>query len=111
MIGSYCLVTNEDEKSLFCGGLFKFRVLDEEKLSPYLLLGLFNSFIVKRQIRTKQFTRDVIDTIGKRVDEAVLPIPRSKKLRNELSERIKFSLYERINGRKKITELSEEILD
>lgn len=110
LIGTSSIVTEEDKKCLYCGGLLKFRVLEGTRLDPYLLLGILNSFIVKRQIRTKQFTRDVIDTLGKRIEEVFLPIPKSPKLRQSMSEKIEAVVRERINGRKTISYLSEYIL-
>ena len=75
LVGTSCLITEYDTKMLYCGGLIKIRPLNKELLDEYLLLGLLNSYIVKRQIRTKQFTRDVIDTLGQRLKEVVIPIP------------------------------------
>jgi type I restriction enzyme M protein len=39
------------------------------------------------QIRSKQFTQDIIDTLGSRIGEVVLPIPRDVTTRRELSDR------------------------
>lgn len=110
LIGSSCIITGEDKKILYCGGLIKFRILDDSIIDSWLLLGLFNSFIVKRQMRTKQFTRDVIDTLGKRISEVILPIPKSKKVRNELSELIKKIVTSRIDARNEIKSLALELM-
>ena len=64
LVGTSCMITDSDTKMLYCGGLIKIRINDKTKIDEFLLLGLLNSYIVKRQIRTKQFTRDVIDTLG-----------------------------------------------
>lgn len=109
LIGTSCLITEYDAKSLFCGGLYKIRVNPNELITPFLLLGLLNSFIVKRQIRTKQFTRDVIDTIGHRLDEVFIPIPKSVELRNTLSQEIYKVISTRINARKTISKLTTQI--
>lgn len=108
LVGSSCIVTKEDSQSLFCGGLYKIRTLQPDNLDPFLLLGLLNSFIVKRQIRTKQFTRDVIDTIGNRIDEIVLPVPKSPIVRNAISDAVKAVIDSRINARLAITQLAAE---
>jgi len=108
LVGSSCIITAEDVKSLFCGGLLKFRVLSGN-LDPFLLLGLLNSYIVKRQMRTKQFTRDVIDTLGNRIEEVVLPIPKSAALRNAISCAVHDVIMNRIQARDRITELANEI--
>lgn len=109
LVGASCIITEHDVKSLFCGGLFKIRMLNDQ-LDPFLFLGLLNSYIVKRQIRTKQFTRDVIDTIGNRINEVVIPIPRSVSLRNAISQYIKNIVTSRIRARNELSSLSNEIL-
>lgn len=110
LVGNSCIVTKADQKSLFCGGLYKIRAERPDELDPFLLLGLLNSYIVKRQIRTKQFTRDVIDTIGRRMWDIVLPIPKDMKLRNEIAEAVKTCVEQRVTARTAITELSERAL-
>lgn len=110
LVGSSCIITKEDAKSLFCGGLFKFRVLPGNSLNSFLLLGLLNSYIVKRQIRTKQFTRDVIDTIGNRIEEVILPIPKSEALRKSISDAISSLIFSRVAAREMISELTRAIV-
>ena len=109
LVGSSCIVTELDEKALFCGGLYKIRVTGRDELTPFLLLGLLNSYIVKRQIRTKQFTRDVIDTLGQRLMEIVIPIPRSRSLRESISVAVKGVVRSRVEARRQISRLSESI--
>ena len=65
--------------------MYKFRVRSR-KLDPFLLLALLNTPIVRRQMRSKQFTRDIIDTLGKRLFEVVLPLPKDTKLRKRIAE-------------------------
>jgi hypothetical protein len=109
LVGASCLVTEEDSKMLYCGGLLKIRSLDADYLHPYLLLGLLNSYIVKRQIRTKQFTRDVIDTLGKRFLEIVLPIPKSSDVKSSIVSEIEEIVTSRTAAKMVIKELSEQI--
>jgi hypothetical protein len=80
LVGTSCILTEKDTNILYCGGLYKLRVEKPEQLDPYLLLALLNSPIVRRQMRSKQFTRDIIDTLGKRLFEVMLPIPKDSKL-------------------------------
>ena len=79
-------------------------------MDPYLFLGILNSYIVKRQFRTKQFTRDVIDTLGNRIEEVVIPIPKSIKLRNAISSAVKSAIDSRVAARNCISRLSQEIV-
>ncbi len=108
LVGSSCIITSEDVRSLFCGGLFKFRIIGG-KLDPFLFLGLMNSYIVKRQMRTKQFTRDVIDTLGNRIEEVVLPIHKAAGLRKAISQAVEHVIQSRVNARDIIASLAREI--
>jgi len=109
LIGTSCIITEEDEEMLFCGGLYKIRVNENDLIDQWLLLALLNSYLVKRQIRTKQFTRDVIDTIGKRLYEVVLPIPKSKEVRKSLSNQMKRIVESRMEARVTIKDESDKI--
>ena len=111
LVGTSCIITENDARMLFSGGLYKIRVLNNEKLNAWLLLGLLNSYIVKRQIRTKQFTRDVIDTLGNRLQEIVLPIPKSSEVRYGITSIIKSVVKERIDARVKIKQLASDTVD
>jgi len=109
LVGTSCIVTKEDARCLFSGGMFKIRTIERDKIDPFLLLGLLNSYIVKRQIRTKQFTRDVIDTIGNRIEEVILPIPRSPTVRQAISDAVRHVIQSRITARHQISNLSVEL--
>lgn len=71
LVGTCAMITEEETQIVYQSHLWKIRSLDHDKLNPYLLLALLSSPIVKQQIRSKQFTQDIIDTIGKRVYELV----------------------------------------
>ena len=43
-----------------------------------------SSPIVKQQIRVKQFTQDIIDTLGRRIMELELPIPKDKATQEQI---------------------------
>ncbi|MEG0836149.1 MAG: hypothetical protein RR413_11975 [Christensenellaceae bacterium] len=110
LVGTSCIITECDTKMLYCGGLIKLRSKNKELLNEYLLLGLLNSYIVKRQIRTKQFTRDVIDTLGQRLKEVVLPIPTSLEIKTQIAEKVHSIVHNRIEAREIITQLSNDII-
>jgi len=40
-------------------------------------------------IRSKQFTQEIIDTLGTRIHELVLPFPKSRAKQNEIIENVK----------------------
>lgn len=77
LIGSFAIVTNLDLPMLFQSHIYRIRVLEPEHINPWLLFALLNTPIVRLQVRAKRFTQDIIDTMGRRVLELEIPIPRS----------------------------------
>jgi hypothetical protein len=57
---------------------------------------------VKRQIRAKQFTADIIDTVGNRYRELVLPVPKNKSVAARIEREVKDLVTERSPLRDKI---------
>jgi hypothetical protein len=82
LVGSSAIVTEDDVPALFCGGIYRFRSLDLNLLDPFALLVALNLPIVRRQMRARQFTRDVIDTLGRRLLEVRIPDPTSSRSRD-----------------------------
>lgn len=82
LVGSSAMVSPDDVPSIICGGLYRLRCLKGSTVSPAILLGLLNLPIVRRQMRARQFTRDVIDTLGKRLLEIRIPNPDDEFSRN-----------------------------
>ena len=97
-----CAMLSESEtKIVYQSHLYKIRSNDHDKLSPWLLLALLTSPVVQRQIRSKQFTQDIIDTLGKRINELVLPFPKCKTKQDEIIENVK-AVFTRRNEAKDI---------
>jgi hypothetical protein len=95
LVGTSCILTEKDTRIVYCGGIYKMRIKKQSRVDPFLLFGILNTQVVKRQIKAKQFTRDVIDTIGKRLYEIQLPIPKDKNLLLQISTSIKNLIYEK----------------
>jgi type I restriction enzyme M protein len=76
LIGTSAIVTEADLPMLFQSHIYRIRVLKPSTISPWLLFVCLNTPIVKRQIRSKQFTQDIIDTLGKRFLEILIPVPK-----------------------------------
>lgn len=62
--------------------------------------------MVKRQIKSKQFTQDIIDTLGKRILELVLPIPKDKSLRERIARETREIVLTRVALRNKAKQIS-----
>jgi type I restriction enzyme M protein len=52
----------------------------------------------------------VIDTIGNRIEEVILPIPKSEVLRKSISDAISALISSRVAAREKISELTRTIV-
>jgi len=109
LVGTSCILTEDDTKIIYCGGMYKLRVNDKKKLDPYMLLALLNTPIVRRQMRAKQFTRDIIDTLGKRLFEVVLPIPKDANVRKKIAEETKRVIETRVHLRNRAKEIALEV--
>jgi len=109
LVGSSALLFEQDLPLLFCGGIYKLSFPEPEILSPSLCYALLNLSIVRRQMRSKQFTRDVIDTLGHRLREVVLPLPNDKVIRGLISEFVQHACEQRIRLRAQLQSLCGEL--
>jgi hypothetical protein len=109
LVGTSILVTESDLPLLFCGGIYKVRSNDHQRLPPALLFALLNTPFVHRQIRNKQFTRDVIDTLGQRIVELLIPIPSDARVRQMISEYFDNALQERARLRGMLNRVTKGI--
>jgi type I restriction enzyme M protein len=98
LIGTSAIVTEADLPMLFQSHIYRVRVLKPATISPWLLFTCLNTPIVKRQIKSKQFTQDIIDTLGKRFMDVLVPVPKDKKLAAKIAR----ETQEIIEGRAKM---------
>lgn len=99
LIGTCAILTMYDQDILYQSHLYKIRVLPGSPLDPFLLLVLLSSPVVQRQIRTKTFTQDIIDSLGSRIRDIVLPIPRDEAHRQRVSAMVRRVIEERVEAR------------
>ena len=100
LIGTCAIVTEYDREIIYQSHLYKIRVMPNSlDLNPFLLLAVLSSPVVQRQVRSKQFTQDIIDSLGERINELVLPIPKSEQLRHEITEMVRTSINDRVEAR------------
>lgn len=101
LIGTCAIVTEADAEMLYQSHLFKIRVNENNLgLNPYLLLALLSSPAVQKQIRSKQFTMDIIDSLGDRIHELILPIPAQKQTVEDITKMVDRAVSHRIEARK-----------
>ena len=99
LIGSTAIVTKYDVKMVYQSHIMKIRVLKPEELSPYLLLALLSSEPVLAQIKSKRITQDIIDTLGDRINEVLLPIPKDLRIKMKITSMVQKSIEERVEAR------------
>lgn len=109
LIGTTAIITEQDARMLFQSHLYKIRSCDTQAMDPFLLLAVLNAPTVKRQIRAKQFTQDIIDTLGKRILEVVLPIPKEQALCERIGRETRETVLERAVLRNKTKLIALEV--
>lgn len=109
LIGTCAIVTEYDLPMLFQSHLYRIRVLKPEVIDPWLLFALLNTPIVRLQVRSKQFTQDIIDTIGKRVAELAIPVPRDKQSARSLAEECRRIIETRVQLRHEASKLVSSV--
>jgi type I restriction enzyme M protein len=109
LIGTTAAVTESDVPMLFQSHIYRLRVEKPEVIDPWLLFACINAPVVKRQIRAKQFTQDIIDTLGKRILELVLPIPKDNPLRERIARDAQEIVLSRVALRNKAKQISLDV--
>ncbi len=109
LIGTTAIVTKSDVPMLFQSHIYRIRALVKKEIDPWLLFACLNAPIVKRQIRAKQFTQDIIDTLGKRLFEVVLTIPKKAKIRKRIADETRHVIETRVQLRNRAREIALEV--
>jgi type I restriction enzyme M protein len=104
-IGETIILTKFDLKMLVQSHYLIVRSLDKKKLDPYLLLYLLNTSIVRKQIDERTFVQATLSTIGNRLNEIILPIPKQNSRKSILAQKMKDKIYKRAVLRKEIKKL------
>ena len=109
LVGNSCMITKYDTRILFQSHIYRLRVLKPNIISPFLLLAVLSAPVVKRQIRAKQFTQGIIDSLGNRIMELILPIPNDTKLRKRIAAETQHIIEGRAELRQKARRISLEV--
>jgi type I restriction enzyme M protein len=112
LIGTCAIITDADNQMIYQSHLYKIRVKpNQQGINPYLLLALLSSTIVQKQIRSKQFTQDIIDSLGARIHELVLPIPKSIQCKSEISALVQAAVSKRMEARRLVQQVHDLVSD
>jgi len=110
LVGTTALVTKHDLPLLYQSHIYKIRVKDESKINPYLLLAILSCPLVQRQIQSFKFTQDIIDTLGNRINDLVLPIPRDHQLEHKVINDVSEAIHARTVGREAARKARLEVI-
>jgi type I restriction enzyme M protein len=99
LIGTCAYVSRYDTEIVYQSHICKIRVQPGAPYDSYLLLAILSSSPVVAQIKAMSFTQDIIDSLGQRIYDLVLPIPRSKAKQQEISNMVKRVIESRTEAR------------
>lgn len=109
LIGKTAYISEMDVKIIIQSHLFQIKTLEnDEFIDSYLLLYLLNLDIVQKQIQAITFVQGTIATIGNRIMEVILPLPKDVSKRKDISKSIKHIIDKKAEIRTKILNLSLE---
>ncbi|AIC96506.1 N-6 DNA methylase [Shouchella lehensis] len=101
LIGSSAIITKYDLKMVYQSHLYKIRLKEQNEflLNPFYLLAILSSEFVQDQIKAKTFTQDIINSLGDRYKDLLIPIQKDKLKIDNISSIVKKSISERIEAR------------
>lgn len=112
LIGTCAMITKYDTKIVYQSHLYKIRVTLNNKynLNKYYLLAVLSSEYVRQQIFAKTFSQDIINSLGDRLKELIIPIANDTKRIDHISEMVKKSIDESIEARELAKKVRLEVL-
>ena len=112
LIGTCGIVTEYDCEIVYQSHIYKIRVNENPYgLNPFLLLAILGSSVLRQQIKAKQFTQDIIDSLGERIRELVLPVPRDSATAESVTEMVRKSILDRVEARELARQAREAVLE
>jgi type I restriction enzyme M protein len=104
MIGETALVTEDFEKSLFQSHIKRIRFNKTNKIDQYYFMFILKSSFLKMQIESKKFIQATIPSIGNRLLEIFIPVPKDFLEMKRISSKIESSIKNRSSINKDINE-------
>jgi type I restriction enzyme M protein len=104
-IGNVCLLTEHDVRIVIQSHFRVIRSLDPKFLDPFLLLYLFRHPVVRIQVEAKTFIQSTIATLGSRIKELILPVPKDLSSLTETLATLRRNITERARLRMELQDL------
>lgn len=101
LIGTCAMVSQYDTKIVFQSHFYKIRVSEENRyhLDRYYLLAALSSDFLRKQIESKTFSQDIINSLGDRLKDLIIPIHKNIREVNRISAMVKKSFHDRVEAR------------
>lgn len=101
LIGTCALVTSIDTKIVYQSHLYKIRVNPKNKfgIDNYFLIAALSSDYLRQQIVSNTFSHDIINSLGDRIKDLIIPIPKDKEKISVISKKVKESIEARIKSK------------
>lgn len=99
LIGTCAYISGHDTRIVYQSHLYKIRVNEGAPFDNYLLLAILSSPPVAAQIKAFSFTQDIINSLGTRIHDLLLPVPKSVAHRKRISDTVKQAVESRIAAR------------
>ena len=111
LIGTCAMITKYDTKIVYQSHLYKIRVAKDNKynLDRYYLLAVLSSDYVRQQIFAKTFSQDIINSLGDRLKELIIPIAKDHERIQRIAYMVKKSINESIEARELARKVRTEV--
>ncbi len=110
LIGTCAIVTKYDLPMLFQSHIYKIRVRRPERINQFLLLAALGSSFVQRQIKGFCVSQDIIDSLGDRIYQLRIAVPKSRAARQRTAELVEKVISDRVEARELARRACEEII-
>ena len=112
LIGTCAMITKYDTRIVYQSHLYKIRVSKENayNLDKYYLLAVLSSDFVRQQILAKTFSHDIINSLGDRLKDLIIPIAKDTKRIERIAGMVQKSINESIEARELARKVRAEVL-
>lgn len=110
LIGTCAIITEYDLPMLYQSHIYKIRVENTEKITPFLLLAVLSSSFTQRQIKSFCVSQDIIDSLGNKIHQVRLALPKPKKARDRIANLVEKVIRDRTEARELARKACEEIM-
>ncbi len=110
LIGTCAVVTKYDLPMLYQSHIYKIRVEKPEIISPFLLLAALTCPFAQRQIKSFCVSQDIIDSLGAKIHEIRLALPKAKKTKSRIATLVEKSIQDRTEARELARKACEEVM-